>query len=228
MRVLIIEDDKSVALNIVRGLAEHNIHSDTANDGEKGLAMIRQDQYDVLIVDRMLPKVDGLELIKIIRTDKITTPALMLTALGEIDDKVEGLDAGADDYMAKPFAFVELLARIKALTKRNTANTQETIITIGTLYIDKVKRIVTRKDKAILLQPREFDLLAYLAEKKGETVTRQMLLEKVWGFEFNPQTNIVEVHISRLRNKVDKGFRDPMIHTIRGIGYRLATEKYII
>ncbi len=226
MKVLIIEDDKTVALNIVRGLAEHNIHSETADDGEKGLAMIRQSDYDVLIVDRMLPKLDGLSLIKIIRTDKIITPALILTALGEIDDKVEGLDAGADDYMAKPFAFVELLARIKALAKRNmnTAAT-DTIMTIGALHIDKVKRLATREDKPISLQPREFDLLVYLAEKKGETVTRQMLLEKVWGFEFNPQTNIVDVHISRLRNKVDKDFRDPLIHTVRGIGYRLAIEK---
>lgn len=226
MRVLIIEDDKTVALNIVRGLAEHNIHSEIADDGEKGLAMIRQSDYDVLIVDRMLPKLDGLSLIKILRADKITTPALMLTALGEIDDKVEGLDAGADDYMAKPFAFVELLARIKALAKRNiNTATTDTIMTIGTLHIDKVKRLATREDKPISLQPREFDLLVYLAEKQGETVTRQMLLEKVWGFEFNPQTNIVEVHISRLRNKIDKGFRDPLIHTVRGIGYRLAIEK---
>lgn len=226
MKVLIIEDDKTVALNIVRGLAEHNIASETADDGEKGLAMIRQSDYDVLIVDRMLPKLDGLSLIKILRADKITTPALMLTALGEIDDKVEGLDAGADDYMAKPFAFVELLARIKALAKRNiNTATTDTMMTIGTLHIDKVKRLATREDKSISLQPREFDLLVYLAEKQGETVTRQMLLEKVWGFEFNPQTNIVEVHISRLRNKIDKGFRDPLIHTVRGIGYRLAVEK---
>ncbi len=225
MQVLIIEDDKTVALNIVRGLSEHGIHSETACDGEKGLAMVRQGQYDVLIIDRMLPKLDGLSLLKILRTDKITTPALMLTALGEIDDKVEGLEAGADDYMAKPFAFVELLARVKALAKRNINGTvQQTQITIGALHIDKVKRTATREDKPLLLQPREFDLLVYLAEKQGETVTRQMLLEKVWGFEFNPQTNLVEVHISRLRNKVDKDFRDPMIHTVRGLGYRLAIE----
>lgn len=225
MKVLIIEDDKTVALNVAKGLAEHHIHSDTAHNGEEGLNMARQGQYEVLIVDRMLPKLDGLSIIKMLRADGIITPALMLTALGEIDDTVEGLEAGADDYMAKPFAFVELLARIKALAKRNiSATVQETVMTIGALRIDKVKRFATREDKPISLQPREFDLLVYLAEKQGETVTRQMLLEKVWGFEFDPQTNIVDVHISRLRHKIDKGFRDPMIHTVRGMGYRLALE----
>ncbi len=226
MQVLIIEDDKTVALNIVRGLSEHNIHSETAYNGEIGLNMISQKDYDVIILDRMLPKLDGLSIVKEVRANKIVTPILMLTALGEIDDKVEGLDAGADDYMAKPFAFVELLARIRALTKRNINNSEkETQLTIGDLYIDKVKRIVSRQDKIISLQPREFDLLAYLADKQGETVTKQMLLEEVWGFAFNPQTNIVEVHISRLRNKVDKDFRDPVIHTVRGIGYRLGIEN---
>lgn len=226
MKVLIIEDDKSVAIHLLRGLAENGINASVAYDGISGLDMARQASYDVLIVDRMLPKLDGLSIIKTLRAEKITTPTLILTALGEVDDTVEGLEAGGDDYMVKPFAFVELLARLRALSKRHTGSqTQTTVITIGKLVIDKVNRSVVREEQPVTLQPREFDLLAYLAQKQGETVTRQMLLEEVWGFDFDPQTNIVDVHISRLRNKVDKGFRDPMIHTVRGIGYRLAVEK---
>lgn len=226
MKVLIIEDDKSVAIHLLRGLAENGINASVAYDGISGLDMARQASYDVLIVDRMLPKLDGLSVIKTLRAEKITTPTLILTALGEVDDTVEGLEAGGDDYMVKPFAFVELLARLRALSKRHTGSqTQTTVITIGKLVIDKVNRSVVREEQPVTLQPREFDLLAYLAQKQGETVTRQMLLEEVWGFDFDPQTNIVDVHISRLRNKVDKGFRDPMIHTVRGIGYRLAVEK---
>lgn len=226
MKVLIIEDDKSVAIHLLRGLAENGISASVAYDGISGLDMARQASYDVLIVDRMLPKLDGLSVIKTLRAEKITTPTLILTALGEVDDTVEGLEAGGDDYMVKPFAFVELLARLRVLSKRHTGSqAQTTVITIGKLVIDKVNRSVVREEQPVILQPREFDLLVYLAQKQGETVTRQMLLEEVWGFDFDPQTNIVDVHISRLRNKVDKGFRDPMIHTVRGIGYRLAVEK---
>lgn len=221
MKILIIEDDQDVVKNLVRGLAENGIASEAAHDGETGLQMALNGRYDVLIIDRMLPELDGLSIVKKLRRNKISTPVLILTALGEIDDTVEGLEAGGDDYMAKPFVFIELLARIKALAKRNGMSNQDTVLTIGELQIDKVNRTVKREGQDIILQPREFDLLVYLADKQGEPVTRQMLLEDVWDFHFNPQTNIVDVHISRLRNKIDKAFRDPMIRTVRGIGYTL-------
>ncbi len=224
MKILIIEDDKNAVKNLVSALTEHGISSDAVHNGKDGLDMAMNGDYDVLIVDRMLPLLDGLTLISILRKNNITTPILVLTALGEIDDTVEGLEAGADDYMAKPFAFIELLARLKALAKRNNVLNKNTTITIGDLSIDKVNRIVKREGKTIALKPREFDLLVYLASKYNETVTRQMLLEEVWGFHFNPQTNVVDVHISRLRNKIDKGFRDPMIQTVRGIGYMLSSN----
>ncbi|MBS9777699.1 MAG: response regulator transcription factor [Gammaproteobacteria bacterium] len=224
MKILIIEDDQAVVKNLVNGLAENGISSDSTFDGETGLKMATNGRYEVLIIDRMLPKIDGLTIVSTLRQNHVTTPIIFLTALSEVDDKVKGLDAGADDYMAKPFAFVELLARIKALTKRSKSINENTTVTINELVIDKVNRTVIREGKKILLQPKEFDLLMYLANKQNETVTRKMLLEEVWGFDFNPQTNIVDVHISRLRNKVDKDFRDPLIQTVRGIGYTLTSD----
>ncbi len=218
MKVLIIEDDRSVALNLTKGLTEKGYSVQTAGDGDSGLAKAQTDDYDVLIVDRMLPKRDGLAVIKTLRSQGNHTPALILTALGEVDDTIEGLESGADDYMKKPFVFAELLARLRVLAKRKAAPA-DTMITIGELRIDKITRQVTREGKVLNLQPREFDLLVYLASNRGENVTRQMLLENVWGLQFDPRTNIVDVHISRLRQKVDKGFRDPMIRTVRGVGY---------
>lgn len=222
MKALVIEDDRNVALNLVRGLAENGFSTNVAYDGETGLQMARQGGYQILIVDRMLPGLDGLSVIRALREDKDETPALILTALSEVDDTVDGLEAGADDYMAKPFAFAELLARINTLLRRHEAATRhDPIIQLGDVVIDKVARSVTREGKLINLQPREFELLIYLAGYVGEKVTRQMLLENVWDFGFDPQTNIVDVHISRLRNKLDKDFRDAMIKTVRGVGYML-------
>lgn len=222
MKALVIEDDRNVALNLVRGLAENGFSTNVAYDGEIGLEMARQGGYQILIVDRMLPGRDGLSVIRALREDKDETPALILTALSEVDDTVDGLEAGADDYMAKPFAFAELLARINTLLRRHEAATRhDPIIKLGDVVIDKVARSVTREGKLINLQPREFELLIYLAGYVGEKVTRQMLLENVWDFGFDPQTNIVDVHISRLRNKLDKDFRDAMIKTVRGVGYML-------
>ncbi len=218
MKVLIIEDDKSVALSLVKGLIEKGYSAQTVADGDSGLLQAQTHDYDVLIVDRMLPKRDGLSIIKTLRSQGNNTPALILTALGEVDDTIEGLESGADDYMKKPFVFAELLARLKVLTKRTTPS-NDTMITIGDLNINKITRQVSREGKILHLQPREFDLLVYLASNRGETITRQMLLENVWGLQFDPHTNIVDVHISRLRQKVDKDFRDPMIRTVRGIGY---------
>lgn len=222
MKILIIEDDKSVANSLVKGLTEKTFSAEVAYDGNSGLAMARKNHYDVLIVDRMLPDLDGLSLIRTLRDDGNETPILVLTALGEVDNTVEGFDAGADDYLTKPFAFAELIARLKSLVKRRGGTIQaDTLLTIGDLVIDKIERTVTRESQLIRLQPREFDLLACLADNQGEAVTREMLLEKVWGLTFDPQTNIIDVHISRVRNKVDKGFRDPMINTVRGVGYIL-------
>ncbi|MPV85293.1 response regulator transcription factor [Ostreibacterium oceani] len=220
MKILIIEDDKPVAENLVKGFSEKGFEADVAHDGISGLAQALSHDYHVIIVDRMLPGLDGLTVIRQLRAQQNETPAIMLTALGEVDDKVEGLEAGSDDYLAKPFVFAELLARVKALAKRNlAAQAQETTLIVGPVVIDKITREVTYQGKSIALQPREFDLLVYMASNAGEVITREMLLKNVWGYEFNPQTNIVDVHISRLRNKLDKSTKKPLIKTLRGVGY---------
>ncbi|MGY0398867.1 MAG: response regulator transcription factor [Ostreibacterium sp.] len=226
IRVLIVEDDKNVAFNLAKGLNENGIEVEIVHNGQRALEMVRMGYYNVLVVDRMLPKLDGLSMIKALRAENNHIPALMLTALGDIDDKVEALENGVDDYMAKPFAIAELLARIKILTKRHIDTVTTTSLEIGELHLDKLKRIVTREGQTITLQPKEFDLLVYMVEHHDQPITRKMLLKDIWGFDFDPQTNVVDVHISRLRNKIDKDFRDPMIKTVRGIGYILSSSKF--
>lgn len=226
MKILLVEDDKVVSQNIVSGLKEKKIDVITATDGVTGLMKARQGVYDVLVIDRLLPRMDGLSLIRQLRALGDETPVLILTALSEIDDTVEGLESGGDDYMAKPFAFAELVARLNVLAKRGGQITeQQHLVSIGLLSIDVVKRQVKRAEKDIVLQPKEFDLLLYLALHVDEAVTRNMLLEEVWGITFSPQTNVVDVHISRLRTKMDRGFREPLIKTVRGIGYVLSANS---
>ena len=222
MHVLIIEDDKDVAAYIAKGLSESGYVADVAHTGTEGLSMGQNGQYDIFIVDRMLPELEGLEVISQLRKDGITTPVLILSALGEVDDRVEGLAAGGDDYLVKPYAFSELLARVQALTRRRSSDIQDQmILEVADLKLDRLKRKVTRDGQKINLQPREFRLLEYLMSNAGQVVTRTMLLEKVWEYHFDPQTNVIDVHISRLRSKIDKDFDTPLIHTERGAGYSL-------
>jgi len=221
MRVLIIEDERETAQFLLKALKESGHAADVAHDGEQGLAMARQGDYDVLVVDRMLPKRDGLSIVRALREAKDTTPILILSALGEVDDRVKGLRAGGDDYLTKPFAFSELIARIDALARR--AEPQESVsrYVVGDLVLDRLSRRVTRGGEPILLQPREFRLLEYLMRHADQVVTRTMLLENVWDYHFDPQTNVIDVHVSRLRAKIDKGFAEPLLHTIRGAGYTI-------
>ncbi len=221
MKLLVIEDDRAAAAYLVKGLRESGHGVDYAADGEDGLHMALEGSYDALIVDRMLPKRDGLSLISALRAASVTTPVLILSALGEVDDRVEGLTAGGDDYLVKPYAFSELLARLNALVRRLRPEQQQTFLKVGDLELDCLKRKVTRAGQAILLQPREFRLLEYLMRHAGQVVTRTMLLESVWDYHFDPQTNVIDVQISRLRSKIDKGFAKPLLHTVRGAGYSL-------
>jgi two-component system OmpR family response regulator len=221
MKVLVIEDDAETAAYIANGLSENGHVVDRASNGHEGLFLAGGGAYDVAIVDRMLPGLDGLSLVKDLRGDGIRTAVLFLTNLGGIDDRVEGLDAGADDYLVKPFAFSELLARVNALGRRPVISAAETVLRLADLEVDLLKRSVTRGGREIELQPREFKLLEYLMRHAGRVVTRTMLLEMVWDFHFDPKTNIVETHISRLRAKIDRGFDNELIHTIRGSGYSL-------
>lgn len=221
MKVLLVEDDAETAAYIANGLAEHGHVVDCANSGPKGLFLAGGGAYDVAIVDRMLPGLDGLSLVKTLRRDGVGTAVLFLTNLGGIDDRVEGLDAGGDDYLVKPFAFSELLARVNALGRRPATSAAETALRFADLEMDLLKRSVTRNGQGIDLQPREFKLLECLLRHAGRVVTRTMLLEMVWDFHFDPKTNIVETHMSRLRAKVDRGFDSELIHTIRGSGYSL-------
>ncbi|MEZ5924813.1 MAG: response regulator transcription factor [Hyphomicrobiaceae bacterium] len=221
MRILLIEDDAEVAGHIAKSLQQHGHVVEHAVDGRDGLVMALDGPYDVMIVDRMLPGLDGVSLVQSIRHAKIGTPVLILTTKGGIQDRVEGLEAGADDYLVKPFAFAELMARIKALSRRPAIAQEATRLAVADLAIDLVKRSVQRGGKTIELQPQEFRLLEYLMRHAGEAVTRTMLLENVWDFHFDPKTNIVETHMSRLRSKIDRGFDMELIETIRGVGYRL-------
>ncbi len=221
MRILVIEDDSEVAAYIGNGMREEGHAIDTADNGKDGLFLATTEKYDALIIDRMLPELDGLTIIKTIRGAGNLTPVLILSALGEVDDRVKGLRSGGDDYLVKPFAFAELLARIEVLSKRNVGagNEQDTVLTAGDLEMDLLARQVKRNGKKIDLQPREFRLLEYMLRHRGQVVTRTMLLENVWDYHFDPQTNVIDVHISRLRGKVDKGHKETLIRTIRGAGY---------
>jgi len=221
MRVLIIEDDRDAAQWLVKGLAESGHLADLALDGEEGLALAREGLHDVLIVDRMLPKLDGLSVLRTLRAEGLTTPALILSALGDVDERVKGLRAGGDDYLAKPYAFAELLARIEGLGRRKPAELAQTRLKACDLEIDLLTRTVTRAGQNIPLQPREFKLLEYLMRNAGNIVTRTMLLENVWDYHFDPQTNVIDVHVSRLRSKIDKGFEEPILQTVRGAGYMI-------
>jgi len=222
MRILIIEDDREAANYLTKSFREAGHLADLATDGLEGYAMAREGAYDVLIVDRMLPKLDGLSLIGGLREQKIETPVLILSALGQVDDRVKGLRAGGDDYLAKPYAFSELLARVEALVRRRPGGAGETtVLRIAGLELDRLAHTLTRDGKDIPLQPREYRLLEYLMRHAGQVVTRTMLLENVWDYHFDPQTNVIDVHISRLRSKIDKGFDPPLLHTIRGTGYMI-------
>ncbi|MCP8937724.1 response regulator transcription factor [Alsobacter sp. SYSU M60028] len=220
MKLLIVEDDSEAAAYLVKAFRESGHVADHSGDGLDGYAMAREGDYDVLIIDRMLPKLDGLSLIHGLREQKVETPVLILSALGQVDDRVKGLRAGGDDYLAKPYAFSELLARVEVLARRRGGGrAEETRYQVGDLELDRLSHRVTRAGKPVDLQPREFRLLEYLMKHAGQVVTRTMLLENVWDYHFDPQTNVIDVHLSRLRGKIDKGFDRPLIHTVRGAGY---------
>jgi two-component system OmpR family response regulator len=221
MRILIIEDDIEAAAAMSHGLTEAGYQCEHAPDGEAGLIAAGKGGFDVLIVDRMMPKKDGVEVVETLRREGDNTPVLFLSALGEVGDRVVGLKAGADDYLVKPYAFPELMARVEALSRRRETGAVATTLKVGELEMNLINRTVHRQGKEIDLQPREFQLLEFMMRHAGQSVTRTMLLEKVWEYHFDPQTNVIDVHISRLRSKIDKGFDRPMLQTVRGAGYRL-------
>lgn len=224
MRLLLVEDDLNTAAYIAKGLEQEGHTIDHLQDGQDGLSQALVEAYDVIIVDRMLPRLDGLSIVKSMRSAGRKTPVLFLTSLGGVDDRVDGLDAGGDDYLCKPFAFSELLARVHALARRPVIKGEETVLKVGDLEVDLISRRVTRAGKVIDLQPREFRLLEVLMRNKQRVVTRTMLLERVWSFHFDPRTSVVETHISRLRAKIDRPFETELIHTVRGSGYSIYEE----
>lgn len=221
MKLLIIEDDRETAIYLAKGLSESGYAVDHAGDGRDGLYLATSGNYEAIVLDRMLPGMDGLTLLGALRGAKIRTPALILSALGSVDDRVKGLRAGGDDYLVKPFAFSELLARIEALLRRGAAAPSLTRLRVGDLELDLLARSVKRGDTAIELLPREFQLLEYLMRNAGHVVTRTMLLENVWDYHFDPQTNVIDVHVSRLRAKIDRDFDAPLLSTVRGAGYMI-------
>ena len=223
MHVLVIEDDKDTAEFIRNGLTEAGHVADVAEEGNTGmfLAVENKNNYDILVIDRMLPKVDGLTIIQTLRSSGNSTPIIILSALHQVDERVKGLKAGGDDYLVKPFAFSELLARMEVLARRTRPMTEQTTLQVGELCMNFLTRKVTRGTKDIPLQNREFLLLEYLMRHAGQVVTRTMLLENVWDFHFDPQTNVIDVQVSRLRQKIDKGFQKSLIKTVRGVGYQL-------
>ena len=222
MRILIVEDDAEAANYLVKAFREAGHVADVAADGLDGYGRGRDEIYDVLVVDRMLPKMDGLSMIGGLRAQNIKTPVLILSALGQVDDRVKGLRAGGDDYLPKPYAFSELLARVEVLGRRKQPGSgEETVYRVAGLELDRLAHRLTREGKEIILQPREFRLLEYLMKHHGQVVTRTMLLENVWDYHFDPQTNVIDVHISRLRAKIDKGFDPPLLQTVRGAGYTI-------
>ena len=225
MRILVVEDDRKTADFMAKGLTEAGFVVDHAVDGREGLFMASSGDYDAVVLDRMLPELDGLSVVQALRAASIATPVIIVSAIGQVDERVKGLRAGGDDYLTKPFAYSELQARIEALMRRR-GDTQapETRLACGELVMDLLSRKVTRAGQPIDLQPREFKLLEFLLRHSGQVVTRTMLLEAVWDYHFDPQTNVIDVHVSRLRAKIDKGFEMPLLHTVRGAGYRLAAD----
>jgi two-component system, OmpR family, response regulator len=221
LHVLVIDDDRDAAEYLAKGLRESGHNVEIVNDGRDGLIRAAADSFDVLIVDRMLPGLDGLTLVQHLRATGNNTPVLFLSALDEVDDRVKGLRSGGDDYLVKPYAFSELLARVESLGRRPSSPSVPTRLKVADLEVDLLTRKVTRGGRAIDLQPREFQLLETLMRHPGQVMTRTMLLEKVWDYSFDPQTNVIDVHISRLRQKIDRGFEQPLIHTVRGAGYTL-------
>jgi two-component system OmpR family response regulator len=225
MKVLLVEDNERVADFVKKGLAEAGNTVDHAGNGRDGLFLAASEPYDAIVLDRMLPGgIDGLGIIEALRKTGNRTPILILSALGEVDERIRGLRAGGDDYLAKPFAIGELLARLEALGRRGGSGPVETVLRVGDLEMDLLARKVVRGGKPVLLQPREFKLLEYLMRHAGQVVTRTMLLENVWDYHFDPQTNVIDVHVSKLRQKIDAGFPHPLLHTVRGAGYKLAAE----
>ncbi len=222
MQVLIVEDDAEAAANMQRGLKDAGIEARLAGDGAAGLEAVKAQRPDVIVLDRMMPVMDGVTMLQHLRGEGVDVPVLFLSALGELEDRVSGLRAGADDYLVKPYALTELVARVEALARRKDKDAGvETILRVGELEMNLITRQVKRQSTLIDLQPREFQLLEFLMRHAGQSVTRTMLLEKVWAYHFDPQTNVIDVHISRLRAKLDKGFDRPMLHTVRGEGYQL-------
>jgi len=225
MKLLVIEDDRETAAYLVKGLGESGYTVDHAGDGRDGLFLATSGSYDAIVLDRMLPGMDGLALLGALRGAGIRVPALILSALGSVDDRVKGLRAGSDDYLVKPFAFSELLARLEALLRRGAAAPATTRLRVADLELDLLTRTVRRAGTALELLPREFRLLEYLMRNAGHVVTRTMLLEHVWDYHFDPQTNVIDVHVSRLRQKIDRGFAKPLLHTVRGAGYCLKAPE---
>ena len=221
MKALLIEDDPVTSGYLRKALGESGHNVEVVGDGALGLERAQHEDYDVLIVDRMLPSLDGLSVIERLRKEGRTTPVLIVSALGEVDDRVRGLRAGGDDYLVKPFAFAELLARLEALVRRPQGGASTANLAVADLELDPLARTVKRGGEKIELKPREFQILEYLMRHQGHVVTRTMLLEAVWDYHFDPETNVIDVHISRLRQKIDKGFESPLLHTVRGAGYVL-------
>ncbi len=225
MRILLVEDDPTVAQFVVKGLREAGHVVEHSDNGRDGLFMAASEAFDTIILDRMLPGgIDGIRLLETLRSQNNATPVLLLSALAQVDERVAGLKAGGDDYLTKPFAFSELLARVEALTRRGKSDGPQTKLLVGDLEMDLLSRGVRRAGQKIDLQPREFRLLEYLMRHAGQVVTRTMLLEGVWDYHFDPQTNVIDVHVSRLRQKIDKPFGSSLIHTIRNAGYMLRPE----
>jgi two-component system OmpR family response regulator len=225
MRLLLIEDDQKIANFIIKGFKAEGFAVDHAEDGLRGLDLGMTEPYDVVIVDLMLPKLDGLSVIENLRKQKVTVPVIILSAKDSVDDRVKGLQIGSDDYLPKPFAFAELLARVQALMRRRSGSTETTHLEVGDLSLDLITREVSRAGRRIELQPLEYSLLAYLMRNSGKVVSKTMIMERVWDYHFDPQTNVVEARICRLRDKIDKGFDQKLIHTIRGVGYVLRTDQ---
>ncbi len=221
MRILVVEDDSETREYLNRGLSEAGHVVDTADNGNSGVSLACDPKYDVMVIDRMLPECDGLAVVQAVRDAGLSTPVLILSALGEVNDRVTGLRQGGDDYLVKPFAFSELVARLDALVRRADIESTATLLVVSDLEMDLLAREVTRAGQRIELQPREFRLLEYLMRHQGHVVTRTMLLEQVWDYNFDPQTNVIDVHVSRLRRKIDRGFDGPLIQTVRGAGYVL-------
>lgn len=223
MRILVIEDDADTARFIAKGLGEAGHTVDQAADGRQGLFLATTESYDAIVLDRMLPQVEGLKILRTLRASNVATPVLVLSALGEVEDRVAGLRAGSDDYLVKPFSMTELIARLEALTRRAATGSAapETVLRVRDLELDRLQRTARRGERRIDLQPKEFQLLEFLMRHAGQVVTRTMLLEGVWDYHFDPQTNVIDVHVSRLRAKIDKGETEPLLQTVRGAGYRL-------